>query len=293
MIRSHKTRVFLFDDLGDAHRAVARLLERGARVETLGLVTHDDTGRAMSDAEGDGRGERLDPMQTRTFTQRATKNGARGAVFGGLVGILGGLAELSVPGAGGVLVLGSMGGALGGGLFSALSTHFVHDGEALLFEEALRRGGSLLFVHDASAALSGLDTLMASAGATHLRARVAEWRAAGWTNRRPPEATPTAAQRLREPFESFFLHEEPGVEDPWFKENWDRLRDPVVAAWPMLTFEDLRETDGHRGRLVSRICRIYDEPPDAVEWCLDELLARFQAAQGPPGRSTRQFPLEA
>jgi hypothetical protein len=293
MIRSHKTRVFLFDDLGDAHRAVARLLERGARVETLGLVTHDDTGQAMGQVEGDGRPERLDPLQTRTLAQRARKNGARGAVVGGLVGILGGLAALSVPGAGGVLVLGSMGGALAGGLFSAISTHFVHDGEAMLFEEALRRGGTLLFVHDASAALSGLDALMASTGATHLRARVAEWRAAGWSNKRPPEATPAAAQRLREPFEAFFLNEEPGAEDPWFKENWAHLRDPVVAAWPLLSVDDLRETDGHRGRLVSRICRLYDEPPDAVAWCLDELLARFQAAQSPGGRPVRQFPLEA
>lgn len=272
MMRTHKTKVFLFDDLPSAHLAVDRLIRRGVKPTMLGLVTQDATGQAVGDDWSVGRIERVDPVQVRSFSERATRNGARGAIVGGLVGMLGGLGALTLPGAGTMLFLGSVTGAVAGGLMSALSTHFIHENEALVFEEAVRRGGTLLFVHDEAVGMRSLSSVMTEAGAVNLARRVSQWRAAGWTGHAPPAPPVVAAASLDGPFEEFFLDEEPGAEDPWVKKNWERLREPVLSVWPRLTFDDLREIDGHRGRLISRVCRLYDYSEEVAERRLDELL---------------------
>jgi uncharacterized protein YjbJ (UPF0337 family) len=273
MKRPMTPKVYLFDDLQTAHDAVTRLLARGVPADALGIITHDDAGHAVVDASLHGRVEPLDPIQTRTFSERAARNGARGAVVGGLFGMLGGLAALAIPGAGALLFLGSVGGAFAGGLLSALSTHVVHETEAVVFEEALRRGGTLVFAHDAAAERPDLGPLMVEAGATHLRARIARWRAEGWTGYTPPvEVVPPPAEPEPE-IEDHFRHMDPDALDPWVQANWARLVGPIKAAWPSLSHDDLREIDGRRGALVARVHAIYGDSQDTVNWRLDELLA--------------------
>lgn len=273
MKRTTTPKVYLFDDLQAAHDAVTQLLARGVPAGAVGIVTRDEAGHAVVDASLSGHDEPLDPIQTRTFSERAARNGARGAVVGGLFGMLGGLAALAIPGAGALLFLGSVGGALAGGLLSALSTHMVHETEAVVFEEALRRGGTLVFVHDAAADRPDLGPVMVEAGATHLRSRIARWRAEGWTGYTPPAEVVPPPPEPEAPREDFFRHVDPDATDPWIEAHWVRLAGPIKEAWPSLSWDDLREVDGRRGALVARIHEIYGDPQEIIDWRLDELLA--------------------
>ena len=268
------TRVYLFDDLENAHAAVDRLIARGAKPDELGLVTHDDSGHALVDASQRGRIEPLDPLQSRTFSERAARNGARGALVGGLIGMLGGLAALAVPGAGPLLLVGSVAGVFAGGLLSALSTHMVHEREVSVFEEALRRGGTLLFVHDAATDLPDLGQIVVSSGATHLPSRIATWRTEGWTGYEPPPVAPEVPRAPEPPHEDLFRHVDPDAEDPWVKAYWNTLVTPLRQTWPLLQVDDLAGIDGHRGRLVMRIRDLYGDSQETVDWRLDELMAR-------------------
>jgi hypothetical protein len=273
MKRPMTPKVYLFDDLQTAHDAVTRLLARGVPADALGIITHDEAGHAVVDASLHGRIEPLDPIQTRTFSERAARNGTRGAVVGGLFGMLGGLAALAIPGAGALLFLGSVGGAMAGGLLSALSTHMVHETEAVVFEEALRRGGTLVFAHDAAAERPDLGPVMVEAGATHIRSRVAQWRAEGWTGYTPPAEVVPPPPEPEPPREDFFRHVDPDATDPWVQAHWTRLMGPIKSAWPSLSHDDLRHIDGRRGALVQRIHEIYGDSQETVNWRLDELLA--------------------
>jgi hypothetical protein len=273
MKRPTQTLIFLFDDLQAARGAIERLTAVGARLADLGVVTHDAEGRVVQDAVAGGHDEVLDPVQTRSFFERAAENGARGAVIGGLVGMLGGLAALAIPGAGPVLFLGSVAGVVAGGLLTALSTHIVDENEAVVYAEALRRGGSLVFVHDAAATHPRVGELMVEAGAVHLPSRIAAWRAAGWTGYEPPPPPPARVDAPEPPPEDTFVHEDPQGEDPWLRAHWARLEGPVAGLWPKLTAADLLAIDGHRGRLVHRVRALYGDSQELVNWRLDEMMA--------------------
>ncbi len=273
MKHSTQTRIFLFDDLKAARGAIDRLTAVGARVADLGVVTHDADGRVVQDVVAGGHDEVLDPVQTRSFFERAAENGARGAVIGGLVGMLGGLAALAIPGAGPVLFLGSVAGVVAGGLLSALSTHIVDEAEAVVYAEALRRGGTLIFAHDDAAVHPRLGELMVDSGAVHLPSRIAAWRAGGWTGYEPPPPPPPRVDEPEPPPEDTFVHEDPQGEDPWLRAHWARLEGPVLGLWPKLTAADLLAIDGHRGRLVHRVRVLYGDSQELVNWRLDEMMA--------------------
>jgi hypothetical protein len=187
--------------------------------------------------------------------------------------MLGGLAALAIPGAGPVLFVGSVAGVVAGGLLSALSTHIVDEGEAVVYAEALRRGGTLVFAHDEAAAHPRLGELMVDGGAVHLPSRVAAWRAAGWTGYEPPPPPPAQEDTPEPPPEDTFVHEGPLGEDPWMRAHWARLEGPVLGLWPKLTPADLLAIDGHRGRLVHRVRELYGDSQELVNWRLDEMMA--------------------
>ena len=277
-------RIFLFDQVTSARSALERLTEHGARVIDLGVITHDPAGHPVVDTSVAQHDEALDPIQSETFSERAARNGARGAVVGGLVGMLGGLAALLIPGAGPVLLLGSVAGLVTGGVFTALSTHMVDEPEAIVFAEALRRGGTLLFVHDAATGIAGLDTLMTHSGAVDLPRRVAAWRSGGWTGYVPPPEPPAEPKMLPEGPEpkvqpdDHFQFEAPQAESAWVAGHWAELVGPLQALWPKLTAADLQAIDGHRGRLVHRVRELYGDSQGRVDWQLDELLARTLGA---------------
>lgn len=281
MKRISTTRVFLFDEVEAGRAAIEALRREGVPADELGVITHDETGRLVTELAPASHTEPLDPIQTRTFFERAAANGAKGAVVGGLIGLLGGLAALALPGVTAVLFLGSAAGvftaagagALTAGVFSALATHMVDEVEATVLEEAVRRGGTLVFVHGETAGRPDLAERMARLGAVDLERRVSTWRAAGWTGYTPP-TVPVEAVEPEEPREELFQEEDLEGVDPWVARHWHKLKGPILAQWPRLTPEDLERVAGHRGHLVHRVRELYGDNLETVNWLLDELLAR-------------------
>ena len=56
---------------------------------------------------------------------------------------------------------------------------------------------------------------------------------------------------------------------------WDRLREPLVEAWPGLTEHDLDTIDGSRDALIDLLEARYGTERDRLVWLLDELIGRY------------------
>ena len=141
-----KTMTALFDDYEDAAQAVRALEAAGFEGDDISLVvsTYDDeVGETRADdeaAEGVGTGAGI------------------GALVGGAGGLLAGLGALAIPGIGPVVAAGwlvstaigavagaAVGGATGG-IIGSLTGSGVHEQDAHVFAEGVRRGGSVVSV---------------------------------------------------------------------------------------------------------------------------------------------------
>jgi hypothetical protein len=113
-----------------------------------------------------------------------------GAVTGALVGGSAALIASMIPGIGPVLaagpllatLLGAGVGAVTGGLIGALVDIGVSEDDARLYEEGVRRGGTILILHAKdNAAAQHAATIMNQNGAADIKKRGAEWKTAAQT----------------------------------------------------------------------------------------------------------------
>lgn len=141
-----KSMTALFDDYAQAAQAVRALENAGIAGDRISLVVStlaDEVGESRLDddaAEGAGTGAGI------------------GAMIGGAGGLLAGLGAIAVPGLGPVVAAGwlvsaaigaAAGAALGGaagGLIGTLTSSGVHEQDAHVFAEGVRRGGSVVSV---------------------------------------------------------------------------------------------------------------------------------------------------
>lgn len=141
-----KTMTALFDDYGQAAQAVRALESAG--------IAGDDISLVVSTLEEEVGETRLD-----TDAAGGAGTGAGiGAVIGGAGGLLAGLGAIAIPGIGPVIAAGwlvsaaigaAAGAALGGaagGLIGTLTGSGVHEQDAHVFAEGVRRGGSVVSV---------------------------------------------------------------------------------------------------------------------------------------------------
>lgn len=143
-----KNVVALFENAQQAQSALQDLQGAGIPRDQINLVTQDR--RAQNDvpnfAQDTERVEKGEAIMTDT---------AAGALFGGAGGALLGVAALAIPGLGPILAAGPIAatiagvitGAAGGAAIGALQDAGIGEGDAHIYAEAVRRGGTLLMVH--------------------------------------------------------------------------------------------------------------------------------------------------
>ncbi len=179
--------VGVFRSLDQAQQAVGRLPEAGVAPEDVNLL-----------APGDAAPAEYLPVDA---TEQPGMGPAMGGVVGGTIGAAAGLsggaaiASLLVPGVGPVMaigfaataLLGLGGAALGARAGQAVEnrdTHGLPEDEIFLYEDALRRGRTVLVVFaDDSAAADRVRETLSAAGAESLDAAREQW----WTGLRDAE----------------------------------------------------------------------------------------------------------
>jgi hypothetical protein len=169
-----RTVIGLFRDSNEAQAALRDLEGAGFTREHLNLVAYDGSGQYADMGKGSSD---LGP------------NTAKGATAGGLAGLLIGLAAVAIPGVGPIVAAGPIAaalagagvGAAAGGMIGALSDMGVPGREAKYYEEAIRRGGTLLIVHASGDRAEHAQSVLDRHGAIDMDEHSATWRAEGWT----------------------------------------------------------------------------------------------------------------
>lgn len=151
----------LFDTHDDAQSAVQELIVSGWEREEIGIVA------TRPDSE--------EPE----VTHLAVKDAEKGAVVGGLSGLLLGLSELALPGIGPILaggwivttLLGVAAGAAAGGLVGALVDLGVSHEEASHLAEGVRRGGTLVTLKTAEERVGAAEEILRRHHAVNIQER--------------------------------------------------------------------------------------------------------------------------
>lgn len=136
----------MYDNYGDAVATVNELEEARLPHHDISLVANADAhGRATTPTESS--------RESHSATGAATGAGI-GAAVGGGAGLLAGIGSLAIPGIGPIVAAGWLVatlagagiGAASGGLIGALTGAGVSRDEAEVYDEGIRRGGSLVTV---------------------------------------------------------------------------------------------------------------------------------------------------
>jgi hypothetical protein len=173
-----RTVIGLFRDSNEAQAALHDLERGGFAREQLNLVAYDGSGHYTDMAR-----------ESSELGSKTTK----GAAAGGIAGLLLGLAAVALPGIGPIVAAGPIAaaltgagvGAAAGGMLGALADMGVPGHEAKYYEEAIRRGGTLLIIRASDEKAEDAQSVLDRHGALDVDERVAEWRAEGWN---PEEA---------------------------------------------------------------------------------------------------------
>lgn len=172
-----KTVVGLFDDFTQAQRAVQDLESNGIPRNDISLVANNAEGRydaytTVSDDVADGA------------ANGAGAGATTGAVVGGGIGLLAGLGLLAIPGFGPIVaagwivstITGAGIGAAAGGLLGALVGAGVPHEEATLYNEGVRRGGTLLAVKASDDMADRTAAILGQYGAVNIDERAESYR---------------------------------------------------------------------------------------------------------------------
>ena len=169
-----RTVIGLFRDSNEAQAALQDLEGSGFTREHLNLVAYDGSGEYSDLVKG---GNELG------------SNTTKGATAGGVAGLLIGLAAVAIPGIGPIVAAGPIAaalagagvGAAAGGMLGALADMGVPGHEAKYYQEAIRRGGTLLIVRAGGEMAEQAQSVLDRHGAIDLDQHSAGWRAEGWT----------------------------------------------------------------------------------------------------------------
>ena len=157
-------------------------------LEEAHLPGHDISLVANAGAHGRASTDSRPAHETHSGTGAATGAGI-GAALGGGVGLLAGIGSLAIPGIGPIVAAGWLVatlagagvGAASGGLIGALTGAGVSKEEAEVYDEGVRRGGSLVTVRVPDNEVPRVQAILNKRSSTDWQARRSEYESAGWT----------------------------------------------------------------------------------------------------------------
>jgi hypothetical protein len=199
-----RTVVGVFDSFEQTGEAVRALDAIGIDSADVSIVATDPAFRYEwgSPAAGgarmqvSGEGEAGDRLAGDAGAAAAGAGAVAGGMIGGAAGLLAGMAALAVPGLGALVAAGPIAaafagagvGAVAGGLIGGLGQLGVPEADAHAYAEAVRRGGALVTVRADEDRAAEVTAVLRAHGSVDLAARVAAWRASGWTGYDPGAA---------------------------------------------------------------------------------------------------------
>ena len=156
-----KRAVGTFATREDAENALRELQNAGFNMNRVSVVAKNPQQDNISGAAVSSTGEQI---------KGGTAAGATtGAVTGGMLGLIGGLSVLALPGVGAVAelgivlantLLGSGIGAAGGGLVGALIAWGIPEDRAKYYDEMLSQGQYIILVEGTQAEISGAEAIL-------------------------------------------------------------------------------------------------------------------------------------
>ncbi len=174
-----KTVTGLFDDHSDATAAVKELKAAGFADRDISIVYNNTDGRYHDEKSGAAEG--------------AGTGAGLGALAGGAGGLLTGLGLMAIPGVGPVVAAGwlaatAAGAAAGavvggaaGGLIGALTDSGVHEEDAHVYAEGVRRGGTLVTAKVDESRAAEAEAILQRSNWVDLPTRRATYQEHGWT----------------------------------------------------------------------------------------------------------------
>jgi uncharacterized membrane protein len=169
-----RTLIALYDDVDDALATIEALVEMGFDREALSLCMRDPHAKEANLPE--------------THKERAAASIERGALVGGVAGLLGIGAILAI-GPLASAIAGTAVGAGAGALVGFLVGMGVDEDRAHSYAEAVRRGGILLVARVPEERWGVADDVLEQRHPVDIGIRAADWRAQGWV-RFDPAAEP-------------------------------------------------------------------------------------------------------
>jgi hypothetical protein len=174
-----KTVTGLFDNYDDAAEAVGELEATG--------IPHSDISIVANNSDDWYDGSRSEAAED------AGAGAGIGAVVGGAGGLLTGLGIMAIPGVGPVvaagwlaatatgIVAGAVAGGAVGGLVGSLTESGVPEGDAHVYAEGVRRGGTLVSAKVDDDLVADAEQILGQSRSVDLAERRSSYEADGWT----------------------------------------------------------------------------------------------------------------
>jgi uncharacterized protein (TIGR02271 family) len=207
-----KTVVGLFDNFTQAQTAAQQLESAG--------IPHNDISFLASNASGQYDQYANTGTTTTDRPSAVGTDAAAGAVIGGGIGLLMGLGLFTIPGFGPIVAAGWLAstltgagiGAVAGGLIGALTSIGVPQEDAVYYNEAVRRGGTLLAVRAPDNMADRVAEILDNNGAVNVDERAEQYRQEGFLP--TPNTAATAATRPAGNVAAAVQNQAPAVERP-------------------------------------------------------------------------------
>ena len=202
-VQGSNTVVGLFDDIHQARDAVQELLKSGFDRSEVNLVAHGAAQEYADMFDDNGHYSHLTQESVDNHVVASGKVGGIGAAIGGLGGLLLGLAMLTIPGVGPVVVAGPLATAVVGagagfavgGMIGGFTNIGVSEIDAEAYSEAIRRGATAVVVKaDVDRAARAAEVINRHQP-VDVQNRIQAWRTSGWT-RFDPAARPFTVDEI-------------------------------------------------------------------------------------------------
>lgn len=156
-----KRAVGTFPTREDAEDALMELRDAGFDMDKVSAIAQNPEGKDIADAEVQSSAERA--------KDGAETGAVMGATTGGMLGLIGSLSVLAIPGVGlateaavllGNALLGSGIGAAGGSLVGALIGWGIPEEQAVYYHELLSQGSYVVLVEGTEAEVNGAEAIL-------------------------------------------------------------------------------------------------------------------------------------